>query len=235
VPRIKPTIVRLSEMTRDQAGDFFAMLIERGKSATRDGKPFYTCRFRDGRRTVSSVAWSDGLHFEACERDWQVGQCYKIRGVYQEHQRYGPQIEIHQIRAVTDADHEDGFDPLEFVEKSRFDADKMFAELRELVETQIADEPLKRLVLSIVDNNAAALRPLPASQRHFHPFAGGWLEHTLSVTQNCLQLADKYRALYPELQPPLNRDLLVAGAVLHDIGRLPEFSDPLTLQKSVPG
>src|SRR5262249_15594208 len=94
---------------------------------------------------------------------------------------------------------------------------------------------LKKLVLSILDTNATGLRPLPASQRHFHPFAGGWLEHTLSVTQSCLHLADKYRTHYPELQPPLNRDLLVAAAVLHDIGRLPEFSDPLTLQKSVHG
>jgi 3'-5' exoribonuclease len=49
-------------------------------------------------------------------------------------------------------------------------------------------------------------------------------------------LAEKYTAAYPELHPPINRDLVVAGAVLHDIGRVLELTDdPLTAERTVPG
>ncbi len=233
--RPKPTLVRLADMTPGQLGDCFALLAERSRNVTRDGKPFYTCRFRDARRTATVMVWADGPHFEDCERHWQVGQCYKLRGVYDEHERYGPQIDLHQIRPATDADRADGFDPLDVFERSRRDPAELFAELRGVAEAEIADGPLRRLVLLLLDRHADKLRWLPGSQRHYYPFAGGWLEHALSVTRSCLHLADKYRALYPELTPPLNRDLLAAGAVLHDVGRVVEFDDPLGLQPSVPG
>ena len=77
---------------------------------------------------------------------------------------------------------------------------------------------------------------MPATQDKFYPFSGGLLEHTLSVTHTCLQLVEKYAAHYTELRPPLNRGLVVAGAVLHDIGRVLEFGDdPLAAQSTVPG
>jgi 3'-5' exoribonuclease len=51
-----------------------------------------------------------------------------------------------------------------------------------------------------------------------------------------LQLVDKYSAHYPDLQPPLNRDLVVAGAILHDIGRVVELNDDaLKTEPTVPG
>ena len=235
MPRPKPTLAPLSELTPGQFADCFALLAERSKGVTRDGKPFYTCRFRDARRSAAVMVWADGPHFDDCEKHWQVGQCYKLRAVYDEHEKYGPQLDLHQIRPVTDADRADGFDPLDFVERSRRDPAAMFAELRGLAEREIADEPLRRLVLLLLDRHAERLRWLPGSQRHYHPFAGGWLEHTLAVTHSCLHLADKYRSLYPELTPPLNRDLLTAGAILHDVGRAAEFDDPLALQPTVPG
>jgi 3'-5' exoribonuclease len=111
----------------------------------------------------------------------------------------------------------------------------MLTELRGLAEHEIADEPLRRLVLLLLDRHAERFRWLPGSQRHYYPFAGGWLEHTLNVTQACLLLVDRYRTLYDQLAPPLNRDLLTAGAILHDIGRAAEFDNPLAIQPTVPG
>jgi 3'-5' exoribonuclease len=233
--RAKPTLAALSEMTPGQFADCFALLAERAKNATRDGKPFYACRFRDARRAVSVMVWSDGPHYEDCEKNWQVGQCYKLRGLYGEHEKYGPQFELQQIRAVNDADRADGFDPLDLVERSRRDPGAMFAELRGAAEHEITDEPLLRLVVLLLDRHAATLRWLPGSKRHYYPFAGGWLEHTLAVTQSCLLLADKYRAHYDDLKPPLNRDLLVAGAILHDIGRAVELDNPFAIQQTISG
>jgi 3'-5' exoribonuclease len=113
----------------------------------------------------------------------------------------------------------------------------MFAELKGLAQTHIADLPLRRLVLTLLERHAEPLKRLPATARHFYPFLGGLLEHTLSVAHNCLLLAEKYAGHYPDLRPPLNRDLVLAGAILHDIGRVLEFDGPSVapVQRSVPG
>jgi 3'-5' exoribonuclease len=234
--RPKPTLVRLAEMFPGQYGDFFALLAERTRGSRRDGKPFFTCRFRDAGRIATAMIWADGDWYETCEQTWQQGQLYKIRGVYDEHKIYGPQIEIHNIRAAADADRADGLDPRQFVEHSRFDSEAMFAELVALVEDEIADPPLRKLAHTILEQNAGQFKQAPATLRHFHPFAGGLLEHTLSVTHTCVFLAEKYIAHYPDAKPPLNRDLMIAGAVLHDIGRTRELSDDLVnVQPTGPG
>ena len=62
------------------------------------------------------MVWSDGPWFEACDNDWRQGEFYKIRGVYDEHKTYGPQIDISQIRPIAEKDKTEGFDLLQFVE-----------------------------------------------------------------------------------------------------------------------
>src|SRR5258708_6665367 len=222
--RPKPPLLRLSELTPGQTADFFAVLADKTKGATRDGKPFYTCRFRDARRTVTLMVWADSPTFEECQTDWQPGHYFKLRAKYGDHERYGPQIELEMIRPVNEEkDREDGFDPTQLVESSRYDPKQMFAELKDLAATHISDEPLRKLVVSLLDTHAEALMRLPATRDKFYLFAGGLLEHTLAVTRSCLQLAERYTAHYTELTPPLNRDLVVAAAILPEIGPLRAF------------
>jgi 3'-5' exoribonuclease len=236
VARPKPTLARLSELVPGQHADFFALLADKTRGLTRDNKPFYTCRFRDARRTATVMVWADAPQFEACERDWQPSQFYKLRATFGEHERYGPQLDLEMIRPVTEADHADGFDPAQFVERSRFDPEVMFAELKSLAEAHVADQPLRRLVLTLLERHAEAFKRRPASQGKFYPFVGGLLEHTLSVTRSCLALADRYASYYSELRPPLNRDVIVAGAILHDVGRVVEFGEDVqTAQPTIPG
>ena len=64
---------------------------------------------------------------------------------------------------------------------------------------------------------------MPAARHNHHAFVAGWLEHTLSVTRTCVFLAEKYAELYPEMHPPLDRGMVVAGGILHDIGKLREL------------
>jgi 3'-5' exoribonuclease len=235
VARAKPILTRLSDLQPGQFADFYAFLSQRHRSATREGKPFFQCRFQDCRRAVTCMIWQDGGWFDQCDKDWQEGCAYKLRGVYEEHAKFGPQIEIHNIRPVLDADRDDGFNPAELVEHSRFDPDQMLAELQALVETNISDLPLRRLVLLILQAHGAKLKVVPATLNKFFPFRGGLLEHTISVTHSCLALAGRYADYYGALRPPLNRDLVVAGAVLHDLGRVAEFDGDWTVQPTVPG
>lgn len=222
--RPKPALVRLSELAPDQYADFFAQLTVKGRSSTSTGKPYFACKFRDNQRTVAAAPiWSDSPLFEPCMKDWLPGHFFKIRGALIPHEKYGPQIEIEQIRPIQESDRTEGFNELDFVDRSRFDPAAMFAELQALVVAEIKDEPLRNLVNELLDGHAETLKVLPATATKFYPFAGGWLEHTLSVAKNCAWLADRYIAQFPELVPPLNRDLVVAGAILHDIGRAREY------------
>jgi 3'-5' exoribonuclease len=220
----KPPLVRLSALEPNQHADFFAQLAVKSRSTTRDGKPYFTLKFRDLRRTVSAIpVWADSPHFEDCQANWQPGMFFKIRAVFSEHEKYGQQIDIDQIRAIEERDREDGFTERDFVEHSRFEPDQMLAELDALVTAEVKDEPLRTLVQKLLHDHTDILKQLPATATRFYPFAGGWLEHTLSVSRTCVFLADRYLAQFPDLTPPLNRDLVVAGAVLHDIGRVREL------------
>ncbi|HEV3238656.1 MAG TPA: hypothetical protein VGZ25_16835, partial [Gemmataceae bacterium] len=197
--RPKPSLCKISELAPGQFADFFALLSDRAKGATREGKPFFTCRFRDAKRSTTCMVWADSPWFELCEKEWQEGRAYKIRGTYQESERYGPQIDIQNIRLVTQEDESEGFDPVEFVEHSKLDSDLMLVELKELAATRITDEPLRRLVLTLLDRHGPALKHLPATVNKFYPFAGGLLEHTLSVAKSCLLLVERYCGIYSDL------------------------------------
>jgi 3'-5' exoribonuclease len=234
--RPKITVVKLSELTPGQYADCYALLAEKKLKSTREGKPFYECRFRDKLRGVACMVWSDGPWFAVCEKEWHEGRFYKLRVQYGEHEKYGPQIELQNIRPAIDTDLGDGFKPAELIEASRFNADELFAQLLQTVDTEIQDAPLRRLVRTLLERHAVKLKALPASEKHFYPFAGGWLEHVTSVTRSCLWLADHYLAHYAAEKPAFNRDLVIASAVLHDIGRVVELSDDAALpQPTVPG
>lgn len=221
--RPKSLIRKLSDLQPGQLGDFFALLAERIKGATRDGKPYYQCKFRDARRTATWMVWADSERFAECERDWQPGMFFKVRATFEDHRQYGPRLDVHNIRLVNESDRADGFAEADLLEQSRFDPEAMLTELRGLAESSIADEPLRKLTLLLLDTHSEKLKLLPASPRHYYPFPGGLLEHTLSVTKKCLWLAGQYREQFADLTPPLNTDLVVAGAVLHEIGRAAEL------------
>ena len=223
--KAKPAIVPLHQLTPHQPADFFALLAEKTRKTTRDGRAFFELKFRDLRRTVAVAVWPETDLFARCESELPVGGFYKLRGTFGE-SKYGPQVEVVQLREVRDTDAADGFKEIDFFDRSRFDSEAMFAELRALAEAEIADLPLRKLTGELLGAHAAALKQLPATKDRFYPFPGGWLEHVVSVTKNCLFLVDRYRVHYPELNPPLNRDVVVAGAVLHDLGRVMELRLP---------
>ncbi len=215
-----PEIVSLCDFESGQSGDAFVLLVSRERSKTRDGKPYFRVGFRGGSRTATAMIWSDTPWFHDCEQAWEVGHFYKIRCRYTETQ-YGPQVDLDRIREVVDSDKADGFDPLAFIERSRFEPEEQLAELCEIARTQISDEPLRRLTLKILEDNAETLKVIPAATRNHHAFAGGYIEHVLSATRTAVFFADKYTAYYPEIN--LSKSLVTAGAILHDIGKLREL------------
>ena len=216
-------LLTLSELADGQEADFFALLSAKSEATTRDGKPYWRVSFRDAGREVSFPLWSDSSFTAACKDEWKVGQCYKLRAIYTE-TKFGPQLDLKKIRPVIDGDKADGFDEWSFLPRSKFDSQKMFEQLVGLAKSEIAEQELRALAIELLEQNKDTLLRLPAARRNHHAFVGGWLEHVLSVTRNAIFLAGKYAADYPELNPPLSRDLVVAGAILHDIGKVHELS-----------
>jgi 3'-5' exoribonuclease len=215
-------VMLLSELEEGQEADFFALLSEKQELTTRDGKPYFRVLFRDSQREVGLPIWADSPLADSCRNEWAVGDFFKLRAKVLQ-TNFGPQLEIRRIRPVAETDAKDGFDPMMCLPVSRFDPEQMYAELAATAKEQIQDEPLRQLVLDIYDTNRVALLALPAARRNHHACVGGFLEHTLNVTRTCVHLAEKYTDLYPDMLPPLDKDLIIAGAMLHDIGKLREL------------
>jgi 3'-5' exoribonuclease len=215
-------VVLLSELPEGQEADFFALLSEKQELTTRDGKPYFRVAFRDARREVGLPIWADSPLSTACRDEWAVGEFYKLRAKVQP-TNFGPQLEIRRIRPIEKSDQQDGFDPLMCRPASRFDPEQMLAEMVSIAKEQIQDESLRQLVLDIFDAHREQILLWPAARKNHHAWLGGFLEHVLNVTRTCVQLADKYADLYPELNPPLDKDLVIAGAMLHDVGKLREL------------
>lgn len=186
-------LLALHQLKPGQIADVYALLEEKEKAITRDGKPYYTCRFRDRHRSASCMVWANSQWFAPCDQEWQEGRCYRLRVMYDEHERFGPQLELFLIRPVQDRDYKEGFDPSILFEASRHDPDKMYRELMDLAEHAIGHAGLKRLVVELLHTYADKLRSMPASAREFYPFYGGWLEHVLSVARLCSLVVQYYR------------------------------------------
>jgi 3'-5' exoribonuclease len=216
-------VVPLSELSDGQVADFFALMCEKQELKTKDGKPYFRVAFRDAGRQVGFPIWGDSPLAEPCRSEWTPGQFYKLRAVLRE-SKFGPQLDIVKIRPVEDGDNADGFDPLMCQAVSKFEPSEMFAELMNIVDEQISDKALGELVSDILEQHREQLLGLPAAKRNHHAYIGGFLEHVLSVTRTACFLADKYVELYVYLRPPISKDIIIAGAVLHDIGKLRELA-----------
>ena len=214
-------VLKLSAMKPDQTGDTFALLASCEQATTKNGKPYFRVKFQDAARSVDVMIWSDTPLFKQCEADWSEGQFYKLRGRYYEND-YGKQFEIERIRPINDEDRDAGFKESDFLPSSRFDADGMWKELLEHLGS-IEDAPLRKLATGLFQKHEEVLKYHPAASRNHHAYRSGYLEHTLSVVRTAIFLADKYLAYYPGMTPPLSKDLCIAGAALHDIGKLLEL------------
>jgi 3'-5' exoribonuclease len=144
------------------------------------------------------------------------GQIAKYQGKFQ--------ITLTKMRLAAASEVE----PADFVPATRFDIAEMWAELRGYVDS-FANPDLKRLVFAFLDDEeiGAAYRTAPAAKVLHHAWIGGLLEHVLTLVRVCRAVVP----FYPEVDP----DLLVTGAVLHDIGKVRELSWGTTFAYTLEG
>jgi 3'-5' exoribonuclease len=133
------------------------------------------------------------------------GQISKYQGKFQ--------ITLTKMRSAADTE----IDTADFIPTTQFDIDEMYAELRGYVD-KFKDPHLRARVHAFMDDDAfgGPFRTAPAAKRLHHGWIGGLLEHVLTLVRVCRATAP----FYPEVDP----DLLVTGAILHDVGKVRELS-----------
>jgi 3'-5' exoribonuclease len=177
---------------------------------TRGDAPFLRLQLGDCYGTLDARMWEN---VDAVAAHCRPGAYVGVRGqleTYQD-QRQLRIDELVPVRVELD-------DLVLFLPRSARAAAAMDAELAAFIDS-VRDEALRRLLLVLLDaatETGHAFRLAPAAKLNHHAYLGGLIEHTLSVTTVCDRLADHYGAV-------LDRDLLIAAALLHDIGKVREI------------
>jgi 3'-5' exoribonuclease len=215
------TIIHLWDLADKQAAQCFAILAKREKLKTKKGDPYIKCFFRAKHDIRAAMIWMDHKLYKAAE-SWELFSGYRLN-VIGDDTSYGKQLIIEQIRPAEPADEADGYNYNDLLESSDFSSEDQFRDVLALVDRYVDDTNIKKLVITILNENKELLKKMPAAQKIHHTYTGGLLEHIWSLTIVCGLLADHYAKYYHELNPPLNKSLLVAAAVLHDLGKLREL------------
>jgi len=150
--------------------------------------------------------------------------CYvKVQGQISKYQGKW-QITLTKMRNAAESE----VDTADFQPVSEFPVEEMDAELRAIV-AGFRDEDLKRLVLAFLDDEeiGPAFRVAPAAKVLHHAWISGLLEHVLTLVKVLKALAPFY--------PEVNEDLLLTGAILHDIGKVKELSWKTTFNYTLEG
>jgi 3'-5' exoribonuclease len=190
---------------------------EREMRQKKNGEDFLRLVLGDRSGTVNAIAWDRVAEcFEACP----PGEVVIVEGRFSIHPQFGRQIKLASVRAAEP--HE--FDAEAMAEGPAKSPDRLEAELRELLGT-IQDPQLSELLDRFFGPDTDAwqrFRSAPAAKLYHEAYAGGLLEHTVSVAQAVSAAANFF--------PGVDREIAVTGGLLHDIGKTEAYNDdPLAI------
>lgn len=176
-------------------------------TTARNGKPYIHVTVGDSTGNVTSMIWDSN---EEKEKVFQIGNIIKIQGTIGEYQG-NKQINIQHYRLTTESDR---VNLSTLIETAPIEGEALFKLIR-LEASDIGNEKVKRIVIHILDKYKDDFILHPAAKSVHHHYLSGLAYHTYSM----MNIAKKLCELYPTL----NKDLLVAGTILHDIGKIKEY------------
>lgn len=179
-------------------------------AVTKNGKPYDNVILQDKTGTVDAKVWDPnnaGIDdFDTLDYIEVYGDVTSFQGALQ--------VNVKRIRKC----HEGEYNPADYLPVSKFPIEDMMQELLGYINS-IENSYLKKLLQMLFVEDEAfvkAFQQSSAAKTVHHGFVGGLLQHTLAVTRLC----DYYCSQYPILK----RDLLLAAAICHDIGKTKELS-----------
>jgi 3'-5' exoribonuclease len=144
-------------------------------------------------------------------QDFNPGDFVKIEGRVETYQDRN-QLVVEKIRRV---DPSEIADPASLIRSSQGNPEELFEELRDLART-LEPAELAALLEEILEKNAESIKTFPAAKMIHHAYRGGLVEHICTVTR-------KVEAVL-KVEENINRSIAVAGAILHDIGKILELN-----------
>lgn len=181
----------------------------------RNGKNYYKLILEDKTGSINAMVWEIGPQIQPFDR----GDIIKVDAVVGNYQGI-PQLSVTRIRRSEESEYQVG----SYFRTARTPVQDLYERTQQYI-GQIHDIGLKKLVQSFYTDDPALIEQLkkhPAAKSVHHNYIGGLLEHTVSVTAIASYLGSLYQGT--------NADLLLAGALLHDIGKLREI-EPLPLNE----
>lgn len=178
------------------------------RTSARTGKSWLELNLADRSGSIPAKMWDN---FEAIAKTFERDDVVRVRGrvkTYNDRK----ELTLEQVIPAAEKDYE----LADFLPHTKYDVEELYADLRAAV-AGMKNPWLRKLLASVVDDPEIApqLKRAPAAMTMHHAYVGGLLEHTVSL----IGLANAICTHYPEL----DRDLLLTGVVLHDIGKLHEL------------
>lgn len=186
----------------------FCLIKTLEKKTSSRGGSYLDLTVSDKSGDINAKFWD---YNEQLHSHFAVGDIVKIRGTVSPYNGVD-QLRIERIRT---AGTEDNVNTADFVPSSDCEPVAMYNELIKIA-NGFQDKELKKLVLTVYERNREALLYVPAAFKLHHAIRGGLLYHVLSIVRLCEGVCNVY--------PFVDKDLLIAGAMLHDIAKITEFN-----------
>jgi 3'-5' exoribonuclease len=195
----------LAELAEDRVVEGTYAVARKQRLRTRAGAPYLALELVDPTGRVDARVWND---VDLLDSRFDEGDAVRVLGRVE---RFRDRLQL-EVRSLEPADA----DPGELAPALRRDAEELDGFL-EFLGGEISHPGLRATVAGFVDDAAVRkqLRSLPAVPDGHHGYAGGLLEHTVGVATICREIG--------QLHPRLRNDLLLAAALLHDVGRTAEL------------
>jgi 3'-5' exoribonuclease len=214
-------IADLATFDEGRSFDGFFLVLSKQQRSTKTNKPYLNLSLGDKTGQIEARVWDPADPRIA--KDFNQGDIVKVRGTAtrfdDRNQMKVEQLRLATLREVNKAD---------LLPATTCDVDQLWSQLEAAIE-EFANPDLKRLLKALLADPAVAqaYREAPAARQLHHAWLGGLLEHVISL----LGLARSVAAHYPLL----DRDLLLTGVILHDIGKIRELTWDVGFDYSVEG
>lgn len=185
----------------------FAVIKQCDKKMTKNGSYYLDLVLSDKDGEIFAKLWD---YNEASHGQYDTDGFVKVRGIISQYNGHD-QLKIERIRPVIESDNVDVSD---YVKSADYTGEEMFSHLLSLV-NGFKDEDLKKIVSYLLNENKEKILYFPAAFRLHHAIRCGLLMHTASIVKLCESVCKVY--------PFVNRELLISGAILHDIAKTVEF------------
>ena len=210
---------RLLDYNDGEEMDIVVLIKNSQLRRNKKNKLFLAMQFGDGSGEIRGNFW-DATNQDAAT--FSTGTIVELNGKREEYQGR-PQIRIYSLRVVGPRE---GYELDQFVKSAPEPINDMHAEINQFVD-QIQNKTWKTIVQYLLKKWDRRFFDYPAGKSNHHAVRGGLAFHTLSMLKDAKGLADNYEQI--------NRSLLYAGCILHDMGKVLELTGPAATQYTTEG